>query len=39
MSINCIPFSQEFLKNPEKYIRLGARPPRGVLLVRSATDM
>ncbi|OAY73834.1 ATP-dependent zinc metalloprotease FTSH 7, chloroplastic-like [Ananas comosus] len=23
----------EFLKNPEKYIRLGARPPRGVLLV------
>lgn len=23
----------EFLRNPEKYIRLGARPPRGVLLV------
>ncbi|CAI9106931.1 OLC1v1006180C1 [Oldenlandia corymbosa var. corymbosa] len=23
----------EFLKNPERYIRLGARPPRGVLLV------
>ncbi|KAM3242561.1 hypothetical protein ACQJBY_054912 [Aegilops geniculata] len=26
----------EFLRNPEKYIRLGARPPRGVLLVSSA---
>jgi cell division protease FtsH len=24
---------QEFLKNPERYSRLGARPPRGVLLV------
>ncbi|CAN6546592.1 unnamed protein product [Malus baccata var. baccata] len=24
---------QEFLWNPDKYIRLGARPPRGVLLV------
>ncbi|GAA0144590.1 metalloprotease [Lithospermum erythrorhizon] len=23
----------EFLRNPDKYIRLGARPPRGVLLV------
>ncbi|KAJ3680125.1 hypothetical protein LUZ60_016403 [Juncus effusus] len=23
----------EFLKNPDKYVRLGARPPRGVLLV------
>uniref|UniRef100_A0A6N2MI60 AAA+ ATPase domain-containing protein n=1 Tax=Salix viminalis TaxID=40686 RepID=A0A6N2MI60_SALVM len=23
----------EFLRNPEKYVRLGARPPRGVLLV------
>ncbi|XP_022875352.1 ATP-dependent zinc metalloprotease FTSH 7, chloroplastic isoform X1 [Olea europaea var. sylvestris] len=23
----------EFLKNPDRYIRLGARPPRGVLLV------
>ncbi|XP_078427502.1 ATP-dependent zinc metalloprotease FTSH 9, chloroplastic-like [Wolffia australiana] len=23
----------EFLRNPEKYLRLGARPPRGVLLV------
>lgn len=24
---------QEFLRNPDKYVRLGARPPRGVLLV------
>lgn len=24
---------QEFLKNPERYTRLGARPPRGILLV------
>ncbi|XP_055829350.1 ATP-dependent zinc metalloprotease FTSH 9, chloroplastic-like isoform X2 [Solanum dulcamara] len=23
----------EFLRNPDKYVRLGARPPRGVLLV------
>ncbi|CAN8253247.1 unnamed protein product [Cochlearia groenlandica] len=23
----------EFLKNPDRYVRLGARPPRGVLLV------
>ncbi|KVI11896.1 AAA+ ATPase domain-containing protein [Cynara cardunculus var. scolymus] len=30
MAINSI---QEFLRNPERYIRLGARPPRGVLLV------
>lgn len=27
---------QEFLRNPDKYVRLGARPPRGVLLVSVA---
>lgn len=26
--------AQEFLRNPDRYLRLGARPPRGVLLVR-----
>jgi len=30
--------SQEFLRSPDKYIRLGARPPRGVLLVRLPTS-
>ena len=24
---------QEFLRNPDRYVRVGARPPRGVLLV------
>lgn len=26
-------FGQEFLRNPDRYVRVGARPPRGVLLV------
>lgn len=25
--------AQEFLRNPDRYVRVGARPPRGVLLV------
>lgn len=35
---NCYPL-QEFLRNPDKYIRLGARPPRGVLLVSFKFDI
>ncbi|CAH2069483.1 unnamed protein product [Thlaspi arvense] len=29
----CFVDDLEFLKNPDRYVRLGARPPRGVLLV------
>lgn len=31
-------FGQEFLRNPDRYIRVGARPPRGVLLVSFSKD-
>ncbi|KAF3322443.1 cell division protein FtsH3-like protein [Carex littledalei] len=29
----CLEETVEFLRNPERYVRLGARPPRSVLLV------